>query len=175
MLVLRLISPTLLIMGFRPGLGSALPLWLRQYQPHTDSQLVRIAQLGPIDVQDVCPASWRAELALGNRGERVSATYGDLAVPRSQVLIEIGDLESPADLQPVRPAGQHRRIRCCDSPPFAAVPVVPLGKAPQIVTGLHHMLGGMINSLHPRSCRGGRLSLRLLDDQSCRLRRRARC
>ena len=83
-----------------------------------------------------------------------------LRSPAGSVLIQIEDPESPADLQPVRPTGQHRGVRCRNLPPFATVPVIPLGKAPQIVTSLHHMIVGMINSLSPRSCWSRRLESR---------------
>ena len=128
------------------SLVAGFSFWHRQHQPHAYRELVGIAQLCSVDLEDVIPASRRAELALGNRGERVPATYGDHAIASRQVLIKIRDPESPTDLQPVGASGQHRGVGGCDLAPVPTVPVVPLGETPEIVTGLHHMVLGVINS-----------------------------
>ena len=114
------------------GLGRRL-LRLRHQKPHPDGELVRVGELGPVGVKDVSPASRCAEFALGNRGERVAAAYGDDAITRN-ARIQIRNLESPANLQPVRPAREHRGVRRRDLAPFSAISVVLLGQAPEIIT-----------------------------------------
>ena len=49
------------------------------------------------------------------------------------------DDQPPADLQPVGPAGEDVRVGLRDPPPVAALAVVTLGQAPQVVARLDHV------------------------------------
>jgi hypothetical protein len=60
--------------------------------------------------------------------------------PSLRIIVKIRNLQSPANLQPIRPTGQHRRIRRRDLAPISAISVVPLSQAPQIVARLHHVV-----------------------------------
>ena len=104
--------------------------------------------------EDVSPASRCAEFALGNRGERVAAAYGDDAMAPLRPIIQIRNLESPADLQPV---GRQSApwVRGRDLAPLSAISVVPLGQAPEIITCLHHVMRSCHRPARPE-CRRAR-------------------
>ena len=94
-------------------------------------------------------------------------------MPKPRIIVKIRNLQSPANLQPIRPTGQHRRIRRRDLAPISAISVVPLSQTPQIVARLHHVvMPVVIDSLCSWS--SGRLRRELLgrlDDQWTRLLR----
>src|SRR6187431_2827156 len=141
----------IMMLGF--GCGCRL-LQLGEQEAYADRQLIGIAELVAVCAEDLRPAGRCPQLALGNRGERVTVPYGDRPLAFVQaVMIEIRNRESPTDLQLVGAAREDRGIRGRDPAPLAPIAVVPLSQAPEIITGPYDVvMPGLVAMLRMRRC-----------------------